>query len=115
MTKTKKPIDITGKLPPVHVRKPWRQKLPEVYAERVDALKDIKGGLVDAIARLKGIQRVFHDYTPNDRREEFEMERLQEQVTAALVLLECADEKLLHTIPIEEIMSAEDLAEMGVR
>jgi hypothetical protein len=66
------------------------------------------------MAVLKAIGTEFHDYAPKDRREEFEMERLLEQIAAALVLLECTDEKLLQTVPIEEIMSAEHLAELGV-
>jgi len=110
---TKKPIDITGKLPPVQVRKPWRQSLPEIHAKRIDKLIDTHGRIKAAMAQLKAIQQEFHDYVPKGR-EEFEMRHLQEQVAAVLVLLGCAEEKLYLTVPSEEFMSAEHLADLGI-
>jgi hypothetical protein len=37
-------------------------------------------------------------------------ESLSEKITAAIVILECAEEKLLNLLPIEEIVPPEDLA-----
>jgi hypothetical protein len=61
---SKKPFNITGKLPPVHVRKPWRQNLPEINATRIDKLRDIHGRIKDSMAQLKAIRQEFHDYAP---------------------------------------------------
>ena len=33
-------IDINDRLPPIDVRKPWRQKLPTYYVGKIDPLKD---------------------------------------------------------------------------
>ena len=33
-------IDISNRLPPIEVRKSWRQKLPSYYVGKIDALKD---------------------------------------------------------------------------
>jgi|SRR6516165_4212860 len=110
---TKKPIDITGKLPPVQVRKPWRQSLPEIHAKRIDKLIETHGRIEAAMDQLKAIRKEFREYAPKGR-EEFEMRHLQEQVAAVLVLLGCAEEKLYLMVPCEEFMSAEHLAERGV-
>jgi hypothetical protein len=40
------------------------------------------------------------------------MSALNENITAALVFLECAEAKLLKLLPIEETMLAEDFATM---
>jgi hypothetical protein len=37
---------------------------------------------------------------------------LSKDITAALVLLKCAEEKLFNLLPVEEIISPEDLAKM---
>ena len=48
---TKKPIDITGKLPAVHVHEPWRQKMPVAFAKRFD----------DLIAALGSLQTLYNN------------------------------------------------------
>jgi hypothetical protein len=119
---TKKPIDITGKLPPVHVRKPWRQQLPKVQAKRIDDLMAAQRSLQSTYNNLRVIEQEFAQavrdggeisYGPQGT---YLLDCQRKEVANCMVLLECALEKLEHTIPIEETMPEKDLAElMGIR
>jgi hypothetical protein len=108
-------VDIGGQLPPVEIRKPWRQRLPEYYVKRLDALKETHRDVGALRSALLEVRREFSETVEKsggDRLfDNFEAERLEEDITAALVLLACAEEKLRNTLPIEEFMSPKDLAE----
>ena len=47
--------------------------------------------------------------------QEAEPQRVRDQIVAALVLFGCADDKLLQTIPTEELMPRESLDLFGWR
>src|SRR5262249_30449316 len=105
--------DIGHKLPPIEIRRPWRQRLPKCYARRVDDLKALRRETQTTCSILRNIRREFDEFgacSSNDQ--EREICRLREESSAALVLLECAEEALVQTIPAEEFMSAKALAEM---
>ena len=97
-------IDITRRLPPVEVRKPWRRKMPSYHAENLNALKDRHQSVRRLIKELESI----HTYFPD------KAEYAAECISDALVLLKCAEEKLFGTIPAEEYMSPRELKEFGL-
>jgi hypothetical protein len=103
-------IDINDKLPPIEVRKPWRQKLPNCYTKRIDELKRLREELRASCAVL---QRMHFEFgvpdTCADYNQKMELDRVRDEITAALVLLGCAADKLVGTVPTEELMDPESL------
>ena len=86
--------------------KPWRQGLPECYVERLDALKHYYYALSDKRAELVTIRDGLSD--PEARRlvdERPSLSGLSERLTAAIVLLECAEDKMFSLVPREEFAS----------
>ena len=105
-------IDITNRLPPIEVRKPWRQRLPSYYAEKIDTLKDSCESLRRLITEVKSTRRNFPDRLSGSL-DVYEAEGAAKNVSDALVLLKCAQEKLDLTVPMEEWMSPNELKEYG--
>src|SRR5262245_34284562 len=103
-------IDINDRLPSIEVRKPWRQKLPDRYAKRIDDLKALREKIQVSRSLLRTMHREFGEFSAcMNRRHEVELERIRDEISAALVLLECAEDKLVYTIPTEEFMDRESL------
>src|SRR5262249_51112008 len=101
-----KTIDINDR-PPAEVRKPWRQELPDCYAKRIDDLEALREKIQVSRFLLKTMHREFGDGARINRHHEVELERVRDEISAALVLLECAEDKLFNTIPAEEFMDQE--------
>jgi hypothetical protein len=95
-------VDIAGRLP-LEVRKPWRHKLPECYAKRIDQLKEYYEGVRKMRSVLETIRTKCSD--------ELTLKSVNEELFVAIILLKHAEEKLLHSLPTEEIMSPKDLKE----
>jgi hypothetical protein len=106
-------IDISNRLPPIEVRKPWRQKLPRYYVGKIDALKGGYVSVHNLIAILAAVRRDFPDDDVPDRYSVGDVERAAKSLDDALVLLKCAEEKLWSAVPVEEFMTREDLQEFG--
>ena len=49
--------NIGNRLPPIEVRKPWRQKLPSNYVGKIDTLKDSYVSVHNLIAILASVRR----------------------------------------------------------
>jgi hypothetical protein len=107
-------IDISEKLPPIEAPKPWRQKLPDCYAKRMDDLKATLEALKTNAAILSAIRRDLREGSSDCRTnsEEPTLDRASDAISATLVLLECATDKLTETVPSEEFMSGQQLAEL---
>ena len=84
-----------GELRAVRAGKPWRQGLPDCYVERLDALKHHYYALCDMRADLVGIREGLS--SPESG--------LSEDITAAIVLLQCAEDKMFNLLPREEFAS----------
>jgi hypothetical protein len=100
-----------GTLRAVTVGKPWRHGLPECYVERLDAPKtyraELRGMRYDLATIREGLS------SPEAQRlidERPSLSALSKDITAAIVLLECAEAKLFNLLPIEETMSPGDVA-----
>jgi hypothetical protein len=102
-------IDIVDRLPPIEVRKPWRKRLPSFYVERIKALKTAHRNVKEICTVLSCMPDDFQKEAAEDHRHEFELKIVADNISAALVLLRCAEEKLMYSIPMEELMSPEDL------
>jgi hypothetical protein len=92
-----------GELRAVRVGKPWRLGLPECYVECLDALKHYYYKLSDMRADLVTIREGLSD--PEARRlvdERPTLSGVSEDITAAIVLLECAENKMFSLLPREE-------------
>ena len=92
-----------GTLRAVRFGKPWRLGLPECYVERLDALKHHYYALSDMRADLVSIREGLAD--PEARRlvdERPSLSGLSDDITAAIVLLECAEDKMFSLLPREE-------------
>jgi hypothetical protein len=86
------------------VGKPWRLGLPECNVERLDALKHHYYELSDMRAELVSIGEGLS--SPEAQRDQRPtLSRLSEDITAAITLLECAEEKLFNLVPREEFAS----------
>jgi hypothetical protein len=96
-------VDIIDRLPP-EVRKPWRQKLPENYAKHIDELLTMRGDIRAIQKRLAQLKDAINGDRTSDE---------VNYIGAAIVLLECAEEKLLHTVPVEEYMPRESSESSG--
>ena len=96
-------IDIIDRLPP-EAHKPWRRRLPENYAERIDELLTLRGDVRAIQKRLAQLKDAINGDRTSDE---------VNYISAAIVLLECAEEKLLHTVPVEEYMPRESSENSG--
>jgi hypothetical protein len=111
MTNDNYTIDMTGRLP-VEVRKPWRQGLPECHAKRVDQLLQLEqdvAGIHKTLAAMRAEFTAPDAATTQEQR--WRLDYVVADIDAAIVLLKCAEEKLMYTTPTEEIMPKEDLRE----
>jgi hypothetical protein len=86
-----------GTLRAVRAGKPWRQGLPDCYVERLDALKHYCNALSDMQADLMSIREGLSGPEWSSG--------LSEDITVAITLLECAEEKLFNLLPREEFAS----------
>jgi hypothetical protein len=85
-----------GELRAVRVGKPWRQRLPDSFVERLDALKHHYYALSDMRADL---------VTAREDLPTIEQSDLRDDITAAIALLECAEDKMFSLLPQEEFAS----------
>jgi hypothetical protein len=95
-----------GALRTVRFGKPWRQGLPECYVERLDALKHYYYELCDMRADLVSIREGLS--SPESGHLTLKrptLSGLSEDITAAIALLECAEDKLFNLVPREEFAS----------
>jgi hypothetical protein len=84
--------------------KPWRQGLPDCYVERLDALKHYYYVLFDMRADLVSIREGLS--SPESQRDERPtLSGLSEDMTAAIVLLQCTEDKMFNLLPREELAS----------
>jgi hypothetical protein len=97
---------VRGGLRTVTVGKPWCQQLPECHLNRLEELKKY----YNDVGHMRLAMESFRDELSN--QEDSSHRHLSQNVAAALVLLECAEMKLFHLLPIEEIMSPKDSSEM---
>ena len=74
------------------IGKPWRIGLPDCYVERLDALKHYYYALSDMRADLVSIREGLS--SPESG--------LSDDITAAITLLECAENKMFSLLPREE-------------
>jgi hypothetical protein len=95
-----------GTLRAVRFGKPWRQGLPECYVERLDALKHYYYALsnmrADLVSIREGLSSPESGHLTLKRPT---LSGLSEDITAAITLLECAEEKLFNLVPREEFAS----------
>jgi hypothetical protein len=89
-----------GELRAVRVGKPWRQGLPECYVERLDALKHYYYALSDMRADLVSIREGLS--SPESGHLTLKhppLSGLRDDIKAAIVLLECAEDKMFRLLP----------------
>jgi hypothetical protein len=95
-----------GRLRAVRAGKHWRQGLPDCYVERLDALKHYYYALSDMRADLvsirEGLSSPDSEHLTHEQRS---LSGLSEDITAAIVLLECAEDKVFNLLPREEFAS----------
>jgi hypothetical protein len=95
-----------GELRAVRAGKPWRQGLPDCYVERLDALKHYYYELSDMRADLVSIREGLSSPESGQLTHEHPaLSGLSEDITAAIVLLECAEDKMFNLLPREEFAS----------
>jgi hypothetical protein len=85
-----------GTLRAVRFGKSWRLGLPECYVERLDALKHYYHALSDMRADLLSVREGLSCT---------ESSELRDDIMAALVLLECAEDKMFSLLPSEDFAS----------
>jgi hypothetical protein len=88
----------------VRAGKSWRQGLPDSYVERLDALKRYYYDLCDMRADLVSIREGLSE-SGQLTHEQPMLSGLSEDITAAIALLECAEDKLFNLVPTEEFAS----------
>jgi hypothetical protein len=76
--------------------------LPECYVERLDALKDYYYELSDMRANLVSVREGLSSPESEQLTHEPTLGRLSEDLTAAIELLESAEDKLFSLLPREE-------------
>jgi hypothetical protein len=95
-----------GTLRAVRVGKPWRLGLPECYVERLDALRhyyyELSNMRADLVSIREGLSSPESGHLTLKRPT---LSGLSEDITAAIALLECAEEKLFNLVPREEFAS----------
>ena len=95
-----------GTLKAVRFGKPWRLGLPDCYVERLDALKHHYYALSDMRADLMSIREgLSSPESGHLTLKHPSLSGLSEDITAAITLLECAEEKLFNLVPREEFAS----------
>jgi hypothetical protein len=95
-----------GTLRAVRAGKPWRLGLPECYVERLDALKHYYYALSDMRADLVTIREGLSSSESGKLAHEHpSLNGLSEDITAAIVLLQCAEDKMFNLLPREEFAS----------
>jgi hypothetical protein len=87
-----------GTLRAVRFGKPWRLGLPECYVERLDALKHYYYALSDMRADLVSVREALS--SPEAQRDE--RPTFRDDITTAITLLECAEDKMFGLLPREE-------------
>ena len=113
MTDDDNTIDIIDMLPPVEVRKPWRQKLPDYYIKHIDELVALRKAITAMSSRLRHTHlRQLMEAVANDCGRDVHMQSVVGELEATLVLLKCAEERLWNAVPVEEFMTPGLLAEM---
>jgi hypothetical protein len=94
----------------VRAGKPWRQGLPDCYVERLDALKHYYYELCDMRADLVSIREGLS--SPEAQRDE--RPTLRDDITAAIVLLECVEDKMFGLLSREEFAATCSTSSMSV-
>jgi hypothetical protein len=93
-----------GELRAVRAGKPWRLGRPDCYVERLDALKHYYYALSDMRADLVSIREGLS--SPEAQRDARPtLSGLSDDITAAIVLLQCAEDKMFNLLPREEFAS----------
>jgi hypothetical protein len=91
--------------------KPWRQRLPDCYVERLDALKHHYYALCDMRADLVSIREgLSSPESGHLTLKHPSLSGLSEEITEVIALLECAEEKLFSLPPREEFAPPEEAA-----
>jgi hypothetical protein len=99
-------IDIIDRLPPIEVRKPWREKLPDYYIRHIDELVALHKNVVAICSRLRHPHlEQLSEVIENNGADDAHMRSVVSELEAAVVLLKCAEERLWHAIPFEEFLS----------
>ena len=92
-----------GTLKAVRFGKPWRLGLPDCYVERLDALKHYYYALSDMRADLVSIREgLSSPESGHLTLKHPSLSGLSEDITAAIALLECAEDKVFNLLPREE-------------
>jgi hypothetical protein len=92
-----------GTLRAVRFGKPWRLGLPERYVERLDALKHHYYALSDMRADLVSIREGLSSPEAGKLTHEHpSLSGLSDDITAAIVLSQCAEDKMFNLLPREE-------------
>ena len=87
----------------VRFGKPWRLGLPDCYVERFDALKHYYYALSDMRADLVSIREgLSSPESGHLTLKHPSLSGLSEDIKAAIVLLECAEDKMFNLLPREE-------------
>jgi hypothetical protein len=95
-----------GALRAVRVGKPWRLGLPDCYVERLDALKHHYYALSDMRADLVSIREGLSSSEAGHLTLKHPtLSGLSEDITTAIALLECAEDKMFNLLPREEFAS----------
>ena len=84
----------------MRVGKPWRQGLPVCHVERLDALKKYYYDLCDMRADLVSVRDGLSSAEAQHLIDERPwLNALSADITAAIVLLECAEDKVFNLLP----------------
>ena len=103
--------DITGQLPEPDPHQSWRERLPGYYAKHFDVLQAQQDAIKEMRRTLTSIHSELQQDMQSDRRVYHPEEQALEQIQGALVLLECAEDRLMHALPLEMMMSRSELRE----
>ena len=95
--------DNANKSRPIEVRKPWRKTLPGLYVERIDALKAAHSDVKQICSVLSCMSNDLRREAVKDCGQAFQLESVADNISAALVLLGCAEDKLMDSFPLEEL------------
>lgn len=107
-------FDITGQLPEPDPHLHWRDRLPGYYAKHFDVLQAQQDAIKEMRRTLTSIHSELQQDMQSDRRVYRPEEQALEQIQGALVLLECAEDRLMHALPLEMMMSRKELREHEV-
>src|SRR5262249_27425368 len=104
-------VDITGQLPEPDLYLRWRDRLPAYYAKHFDLLQAQQDAIKEMRRTLTSIHLELQRDLESDRRVYRPEEQALEQIQGALVLLECAEDRLMHALPVEMMMTRKELRE----